>query len=1268
LAEKQFTNALPVDMFDKVFSGIKKENRKLKVKIERVDKKANILKQELRKFQNKDVFYTCTIITYKHIDAEEVPDARRRKKNIVHFQGRSYEKSSAPRHVNVVDETIVEFKGTSTYRQLKVGNTGVDEDDFKVNPRFEHLVEILEHDKDFADYYKQRQIYIDMLVVLKNTKEIGFNLKKVKAEKREALELYNTFDNNAIANKYIHYDVNTEAKQFKAIFTKVKSLDYVIENGPANSCFLNLIVDTFKPSFDKAFKNGRIKETLTYNYLLRIIQYYNNNATQHIGLTINQSVKFFEMFKLSLVCMDPYGKIFFEYRPPKQNKNIFPEVLYMLVQNNHCYKLNDGIKSLSQKYTFDADTEKQIKNLTVGDKTKIHDDPEEPDDFYMVDSLDEITNILTNTVNMQPKNMNLLELAQNLKKIKFIYNHDNLDDLLVEMVMKNNYTPNITHGKNILSIRFTVGTLSCTIISNDLSTGDTEMHCITDVKSYAKYLDINQQFYDSTMNSRHLSNFHPSTINIIDSYPIGPIVCKFNENADGFYNAIDMNKAYTDNLMQMEFVPVYNIFDVWTQYDNHTIEDYTQYLVLCKDDSTESKIMFDRRYNRVYGMVLKQIQNVKYKVLYHWRPSKLVPFNGKQIVDTLYDHDIENSMKKFIVNNNLGMAEKKYNKAIMSKVFKDLNEAIYYQCQYNGSIYSVGDGQNQLYILDVKAQQRLRDGFTPIKDFIYSYQRLKLFNLYQSISKAGIKVYGIKTDSMLVNIDKNEAIKRGFKFDAKIGGLKFELAKSLNGDILKRKINELVDIPSFRSNIIEVSDEFDNNELCGLILSNKKTAVFGEYPGVGKTTAIKQLEGKKLFVTPFNKLCQDLKMNGIDTVTLHSLIGLNVDQQQLGHNKCATDEKYDIICFDEILLYDATLLQHIFYYMQSHPKVLFYCTGDADQLPPINNQNLVTISEAKKYQNKCISILFPNRITLNVSKRLTNEEDRQKLIQLKKDIFDTSKDVITTFKELGFKCIYKMSDLKTTRNITYFNYYRKMINSYVEDNLIIKPNKTFEFGSITVWKGLELLSNSYLKIDKSTKIYCNYTYNFDSFNETGDKFTIIEPVDNKKITLDFTEENIARFSAPYANTCYSIQGMSIPEPITIFNTNTAYVSREFVWTAVTRSTDFNNVTIFVHGKKEVDRLYDSRIKQYLKFKVQSYMTQDKNAKRVINKDNFVTAEWILDRLKHNKACPCCKAPFELIVANGNVNSNISCDRIDNKISHVKSNLQLMCTLCNIRKK
>jgi hypothetical protein len=61
------------------------------------------------------------------------------------------------------------------------------------------------------------------------------------------------------------------------------------------------------------------------------------------------------------------------------------------------------------------------------------------------------------------------------------------------------------------------------------------------------------------------------------------------------------------------------------------------------------------------------------------------------------------------------------------------------------------------------------------------------------------------------------------------------------------------------------------------------------------------------------------------------------------------------------------------------------------------------------------------------------------------------------------------------------------------------------------------------------------------------------------------------------------------------------------------------------------------------------MEQDKKAKREINKDDYITVQWLKDSL--GKCCRKCKCAFNVSIRNCNVISDITANRKDNDIGH-----------------
>ena len=79
--------------------------------------------------------------------------------------------------------------------------------------------------------------------------------------------------------------------------------------------------------------------------------------------------------------------------------------------------------------------------------------------------------------------------------------------------------------------------------------------------------------------------------------------------------------------------------------------------------------------------------------------------------------------------------------------------------------------------------------------------------------------------------------------------------------------------------------------------------------------------------------------------------------------------------------------------------------------------------------------MFGNHIHLRIAKRLETEEQRESLRLLKRDIFNPAKNVMTTFKEHGFRIIHSFSEITSPKNITYFKFRAHSVNKQVHKTL-----------------------------------------------------------------------------------------------------------------------------------------------------------------------------------------------------------------------------------------
>ena len=154
-----------------------------------------------------------------------------------------------------------------------------------------------------------------------------------------------------------------------------------------------------------------------------------------------------------------------------------------------------------------------------------------------------------------------------------------------------------------------------------------------------------------------------------------------------------------------------------------------------------------------------------------------------------------------------------------------------------------------------------------------------------------------------------------------------------------------------------------------------------------------------------------------------------------------------------------------------HIKIL--ATSDTNQNSPIGMDNL-NIPNASEYLKECVSQMFNDQIILQECKRLKNKAGIDKMINLKADILDTKKDVMTTIKKYGIKIIADLKQLETTSNICFFNFRCDRINTIIHKTLIEKPKNTVIYNNTEYYKGLELICKDHYK-NKNVRLFVNYT-------------------------------------------------------------------------------------------------------------------------------------------------------------------------------------------------
>ena len=201
------------------------------------------------------------------------------------------------------------------------------------------------------------------------------------------------------------------------------------------------------------------------------------------------------------------------------------------------------------------------------------------------------------------------------------------------------------------------------------------------------------------------------------------------------------------------------------------------------------------------------------------------------------------------------------------------------------------------------------------------------------------------------------------------------------------------------------------------------------------------------------------------------------------------------------------------------------------------------------------------------------------------------------------------------KNIAYKNDTSKEVNKHIRKLL----NKTDEYEV-----GEVLICREYLKLKTIGVFNVNYKYNIIEVSPKTLTITHINEPDVKYIV----PLNIIRnkFLFNYCATCHSVQGSTIRENITIFDWKFYFTSRKWIYTAVTRADNWNNVYFYDYVEPEFNKNLEIA---YFNKKIVGYKSQDKEAGIKFDKDKYINVDWLITC--KNSVCSYCSIHFILLL-------------------------------------
>lgn len=444
-----------------------------------------------------------------------------------------------------------------------------------------------------------------------------------------------------------------------------------------------------------------------------------------------------------------------------------------------------------------------------------------------------------------------------------------------------------------------------------------------------------------------------------------------------------------------------------------------------------------------------------------------------------------------------------------------------------------------------------------------------------------------------------------------------------------------------------------------------------------------------LVCCPYNSQCNKIERDWeVSAVTLHRMFNLGFDDCKRERAKAVNGvvKGKKCIVFDEVLLHNFVNLVRIYFFMRDHRRIAFLATGDPKQLEAIGEDRSV----ASKVRDITNPEMFTRVVTLHVNKRIKDDVERAAFEQAEADLDgdDLSiKDWVNKHFKGHLISIEDMERLKIKRGVALTNLTMDTLNRrihtavaqhgkrrgvllengikyYVGESVVCKRQTwvAVEKGSQDDSETSDDDSADDIEVEESSQpkmkevLHTNDTFVIRKF--TKDRCYISDLFYKDELYSFRLDMLMTNFALPYVNTVHSSQGDSIAEPFVIAEWQLPQVSKNWLYTAFSRTTSMGDV-YFLKGSFELENNSNAADAMVLRHK-----HEDRRAQRDWSEGEYITRNWILGAYAKSATCPNCK---HRMTFHKNCPHKVTVDRADNSVAHVRSNCSLLCKACNCAK-
>lgn len=797
-------------------------------------------------------------------------------------------------------------------------------------------------------------------------------------------------------------------------------------------------------------------------------------------------------------------------------------------------------------------------------------------------------------------------------KVCVIPDPTSMPEIMNELIKRHNYMIDQFYfsSKNTIESFIHPLTKQLVIASDDIQKRIDTCHKIYEQMPFNDFIFRNQSFPAIAMSlAKHLcgevekSQTNTTVTQTLDHFSCKPMIqclCDLtdpdfdekqkNQGLRGF----DIFKDHSSILLKNNYdIPIYSIHDKIEDYDNKDIEcgEYyinrvqtkykynttseTRYLIIREGFYSWSAIKYFLENNLIKKTDIKKM--IKSRI--HLKADVF-----KSFVQYCFN-TFEEKIAKDLVNLYIGTFNSKYSKKMKGCMTddEDMINYLFFSSTEKKQDFKL-NYYNGLYFVKVSSKRRLSQDHCSIYRHVISQSVVNLFELLKQATTEESQVYTVHTDSIMIDkVNPNFNVKITFDQSKQLrsGDLSmFGNSREIMTDHLgcyrdeEIKLGEM--LTEFATELL--FDDFKPTPLSG------KGKVFTGLAGSGKTTKLIDLiieaqEKKEKYailslthkvVNTINKRLKTALKKINKTPTVQAIVFDKMFSECLSIPNMMSKKlsKLNSLFIDEFSMMSYKYASIIYEAVYQNPNLKVHFMGDQNQLPSVEGDGhlLYQFTSSPAINDICDEI-----VTLPYIAGCARYDDKLKTI-------------LDTFLETGKinKDIFKQP-IDSYINLCYYNKTRIDINKkccerYIKEKkfnsipIIFKYQGKKEEYNVAIGMPIIVTSN-YLK---ELNMYNNNQYIINSINSETVHLTLKdaesqEEMNGVDVPMKQFQDNC---NICFACTIHKYQGATISEPFNIYDTDAYKMSKNALYTAISRATCADHVHISKLKNKYYPEVYN----------------------------------------------------------------------------------------------